>query len=385
MAAASAEVQTLLGAVRRALWRAQASAAVGLALWGSAGLMLLAAAVHLALLAVPVGAVLWALAGLWASLLAWATGRRPTDAACALWADRHLGGASAFSTWLELGQALPGVANAAVLRWLAQWAAARVPYSLRQLAERPPAARLARPLLCVLVCLPLATLVLTLPAPHSPPQAAAAPAAGTADGVLPAADAPQAAQLVSEIASALRAAQPDAAPSPAPAPARGQAGQTQSAGQGKADDGKAPLAANASAAPPAMQASAPALSAAPPADGAAETGTAPSPGTGAGREAGDSPDSRAAVGISKPLRGALAVQRSQLKDRRLAPEEQADMDRLGRYDDDLAPQARLALRSDAGLAAPPAATPPPVSQAHRLSPTESGYVQAWLKASALNR
>lgn len=381
MAAASAEVQTLLGAVRRALWRAQASAAVGLALWGSAGLMLLAVAVHLALLAVPVGAVLWALAGLWASMLAWAAGRRPTDAACALWADRHLGGASAFTTWLELGQGLPGVANAAVLRWLEQWAAARVPYSLRQLAERPAAARLARPLLCMLVCWPLATLVLTLPAPapHSPPQAAAAPAAGTADRVLPAADAPQAAQLVSEIASALRAAQPDAAP------ARGQAGQTQSAGQGKADDGKAPMAANASAAPPGKQASAPDGSAAPPAAVSAATGTAPSPGTGAGREAGDSRDARAAVGNSKLLRGALAVQRSQLKDRRLAPEKQADMHRLGRYDDDLAPQGTLALRAHAGLAAPPAATPPPVSQAQRLGPTEASYVQAWLKASALNR
>lgn len=385
MAAASAEVQTLIGAVRRDLWWAQASAAVGLALWGSAGLMLLAVSVHLALLAVPVGAVLWALAGLWASMLAWAAGRRPTDAACALWADRHLGGASAFTTWLESGQGLPGVANAAVMRWLEQWAAARVPYSLRQLAERPSAARLARPLLCMLVCWPLATLVLTLPAPapHSPPQAAAAPVAGTADRVLPAADAPLAAQLVSEIASALRAAQLGDAP--APSPARGQAGQTPSAGQGKADDGKAPMAANASAAPPGKQASAPDGSAAPPADVSAATGTAPSPGTGAGREAGDSRDARAAVGISKLLRGALAVQRSQLKDRRLAPEKQADMDRLGRYDDDLAPQGTLALRAHAGLAAPPAATPPPVSQAQRLGPTEASYVQAWLKASAINR
>ena len=388
MPTATAEVQTLLGAVRRALWRAQLRAAVRLALWGSAGLMLLAAAVHLAFRAVPPGAVLWALGVQWASMMVWAATRRPADATCALWADRHLGGASAFTTWLEMGPHPPGIANAAVLRWLDAWTAARVPDSLRRLAGRPPSAHLARPLLCMLVCAALTTLVLTMPsfaprAPRSPAQAGAAPAFGTADAVLPGADVPQAGQIVSEIASALRAAQLSDAP--APAPARGRAGQAPAAGPGQADDGQVPVRANAGAsvaAAPGARAGASGPSAGPPDDGSAAAGTAQSPGAGAARQAGQSRDERAGAGVSKWLRGTMAVQRPQARDRRLSPEKQADMDRLGSYDDDPALPGSGAMRTDA---APAAATPPPVTAALRLSPAESTYVQAWLKASARNR
>ena len=69
---ANSLVQSLQIAVRRRLWRGQFVAAARLALWGSAGLMLLAVAVHLAARPVRVDAVLLAIVALWIALMAWA-------------------------------------------------------------------------------------------------------------------------------------------------------------------------------------------------------------------------------------------------------------------------------------------------------------------------
>lgn len=209
-------VPTLFSAVRRHLWRRQFAAALRAAAWVSAGGMLLAATVHGAGHALSLGAV-WAAVGLIGfALLARAAWQRPADGACALWADQHLGGASAFTTLLDTGRVAPGSAPAPAVRWLQAWATARVPASLRELAARREPARLARPLLSLVVCSALATFVLTLPRPSpTPPPPADRPAVAAAPAAArPLADGQEPTALAGEIAAALRAAPPRDTDSP---------------------------------------------------------------------------------------------------------------------------------------------------------------------------
>ena len=203
-------VQTLLGAVRRHLWLRQVAAAVRVSAWVSAAATLLAAAVHGAVRPVPLDAVAVAVGLLWCLMLARTAWRLPADGACALWADQHLGGESAFTTWLDTRRDAPGrgpAANPAV-RWLESWAAARAPISLRALAARRDPTHLARPLLTLAVCGALASFVLGLPGlSPTPLQPAAAAAAATApESALGLGDAAEPAARAGEIAAALRAA-----------------------------------------------------------------------------------------------------------------------------------------------------------------------------------
>ena len=152
-------IHDLLGATRRHLWRLHLGMAIRRGLWGSAAAGLAAAAWHLA--QGPAAAMAWAgmAATWWAGWLAWGLVRRPTDLDCALWVDRHLGGASALSTWLDLGipAAAPragpppalnegpegprpqAVIDARAANWLKDWLQARVPAFRQQLAAQPGA------------------------------------------------------------------------------------------------------------------------------------------------------------------------------------------------------------------------------------------------------
>jgi hypothetical protein len=376
---ADAELPTLLAAVRRRLWRAHFVTAARAALAGSAGLMLLAVAVHLVARAVPLGAVLSAAAGLWVAALGWATAQRPNSARCALWADRHLGGASAYTTWFEQQQAGPP-ADAQALRRLEQWTQARVPISLRLLAEQPAPARLTRPLLALAVCGALAAAVLTLPslAPDQHRPAAAPTVGGSAGPAAPLAEAPVPAELVDDIARALRAAAPGAEAE------RGQGGQGGAAAAGR--PGRPDDAATAAAGPRAggtpvldkAAAARPAPPGAPQADSAGAGGLQAG-GAGAGREAGSSRDERADVGVSRAPRAAIPVPRSVPERLPAAADRRADADQQGHYGDDPALQAPAPPTFGPAAAA---ATPPAAADAARLTPTETGYVQAWMKANA---
>jgi hypothetical protein len=371
---ATLAVQTLLGAVRRRLWTGRFIAAARTAAWVVAALMLLALAVHLATRRAPLGAVLWAWAAPWGAMAVRAASRRPTDAECALWADRHLGGASAFSTLLELGPDTPAAAIAPARRWLQAWVVARVPQALQRLAARQEPSQLARPLSAMLVCTALAALVLTLPDPAPPAQTSAAPSVPPRPGdrLAPVAEAPSAPELASELASALRAAA---------APERAGAGGAPAAGPARADAGPpgsprgAMPAGRQVAGGPAANAQAPDAT---PAAGAAPRAT----GAGAGRDAGDSPDERADVGVSRLPQGTIAVQRSEVKARHPAAESLADMDRLASYVDEPSIQGTAATRAPPAV---PAAMPPAATQDTRLTPTETSYVQAWMKASGQHR
>jgi hypothetical protein len=223
----------------------------------------------------------------------------------------------------------------------------------------------------------LAALVLALPPPatSSRPQVhASASAPGIGDRPLSATDA--AAAELGEITSALRSeASRDASE-------RGDAERGSRAGPGKTGDGNAAAPSQAGSALDGESAPTGTSSSGKPTDpvpGATTRAT----GSGSGREAGDSRADAADVGVSPVLRGTISMQRSAPKARHPSAERQADMDRLGAYDDELPMQAAASLHESPGAAA--AATPPTASESTSLSPTESHYVQAWMKASAQRR
>jgi hypothetical protein len=374
-------MQILLGAVRRRLWRAQFAAALRLALWASAGSMLLAAAVQALARPVPLGALLLALAVPWATLLSRAGWRRPTNSACALWADRHLGGASAFSTLLESDDAPKASISVHAVRHLAQWVAAKVPESVRLLAGRQESMHLSRPLLSMLICAALSAFVLTLPAPgpSSRPQGAKSPASSThdmADRPMAGTEASATAGLVGEITSALRST----------ASREGQerrgGGAAPAAGSGRTDESNERSAAQEAATPAGKQATASHSSPGTATAAIPEAGTAQAPGTGSGRDAGDAQDDRTHGGVSRAAQGTIPVQQSDAGNRRVSNQRQADMSRSASYDEEPTAPRTAAMLADHALAA---ATPPSATETPRLTRTEHSYMQAWMKASERSR
>ncbi len=372
---ATTEVHRLLGRVRSRLWRAQFIAAVRKAMWASAALMLLAVMVHLAARRVPIEAVLLLMSGPWIALLLRAGWQRPMAADCALWADRHLAGASAFTTLLELNGGTRGDASTPARRRLESWVAARVPESLVLLDERKESMRLLRPLWSMLVCAALATIVLTLPvtAPVSREQAVALPTSHIGDTPLSAAQPPASAGLVGEIANALRSAQSRDEPE------RRDAGRAAPTERGKAAEGKDPSAAQTALQPSGVGGRVTDSSAGTSVETADAVRGTEAAGAGAGRDAGDSRDERSGTGVSQAPQGTIAVTRSAARRASTPADLQADMNQLATYHDE-SPLADAATTYSGPEVA--AATPPPVTVSTRLTPTEATYVQAWMKASA---
>ena len=375
---ADSSVQSLLGAVRRRMWRSEFVAAARLALWGTAGLMLLAAAVHLAIRSARVGVVLSLIVVLWGSMMARAASRRPSDSACALWADRYLGGASAFSTVLEMSSRSHMVVQGQALPWLQHWSTARVPHSLRLLQERRDPPRLSRPLLSMLVCAAFASLVLSLPnlAPSTRQERAASSAAGSTDGPSPEAEPPVSTKLVGELARALRS------PESLPTSDRRDGGRAPAAGPGKSNEANGSQVAPFGAAAPGVRATGGQTPGGNLADGARTTGTTSTSSTGAGRDAGDSPDNRADTGTSRVLRSTMPMERRESSAPGRSPERRADMDQPATFDEDLSMPRTAEVRADP---APAAATPPAAADTPRLTPSQAAYVQAWIRASGQRR
>ena len=366
MAMGEPNVRTLLDAVRRYLWREHGRRAVRRAAWLSAATMLLAGTVHWAALSVSVDAVLWVVGLEWASLLASAAWNRPTDADCALWIDRHLGGASAFTTLLDPTSKPLTLAHAQALRWLGQWAAAKVPGVLGSLRERRPSVRVERPLLAMAVCSALALFVLTLAktVPTSGGRASAAMEFASRDKSTPSIDVPVAAQLAGEIAQALRSTEAQSEPQ------RRRAGDTPTAGPMRADDGSTP--------PAAAQPESRSLGAV---DGSATTGRGRSAGSVSGHDAGDSPDTRADLGVSRAATGTIAAPRSASTLRLAGADRQADMEQTAGFDESVSTPGG----ARPGAVEVVAASPPQAVAAARLSPIETSYVQAWMKATGRSR
>jgi len=372
-------VRTLLAAVRRHLWREQGRLVVRRAGWLSAATMLIAAAAHLIALPIPVDVVLWVLGLEWMVLLASLAWRRPADADCALWIDRHLGGASAFTTLLEPTPNPQTPAHAQALRWLERWAAAKMPAVLGSLREQRPSVGVARPLLAMAVCSALALFVLSLvdTAPTSDRRSSMALNSAPRDQSTPSIEPPVAAQLAAEIASALRSTES------ADNPRRTGPGDAPTAGPTRADDG------SGSPANPSPLTQHPADASITPRDSrslaAVDAGNLAGAGRSAaamsGREAGASPDTRADVGVSRPATGTIGKPRSASTPGSAGYERQADMEQAAAFDESVSTSGEA--RSAARVAA--AATPPRAVAGTRLTPVETSYVQAWMKATGRSR
>jgi hypothetical protein len=367
-------VQSLIEAVRRRMWRSEFVAAARLALWVTAGLMLVAVAVHLAVQPVRVGVVLPVIAVLWTSMMIPAGLRRPSDSSCALWADRHLGGASAFSTLLETSDGTQRVPQPQGLPWLEYWATARVPHSLRLLEERRDSTRLSRPLLSMLVCTAFATLVLTLPdlAPSSRQALATSAPSSVVDRAMPEAEPPVTTKLVGELAQALRSTE-----SHRTSDGR-EVGRAPAEGTGKSNDRHESGMSQPGSATPGETAIVGKSPGGKSVDAAPTTGVSPASSTSSGRAAGDIHDDRADAGTSRVPWGTMAMERRESSAQRRSPEKQADMDQVATFDENHSMQRAASVWADP---APAAATPPAATETTRLTPTLAAYVQAWIRAS----
>lgn len=354
-----APLPALLQAVRRALWRDSLLQALRVAAVAAAAGCAVVAAWHLAVAALPLAVLGVLLLAPWPLALAWAAGQRPDDARCARHADRHLGGASGYATWLEHRGAPPTPA----LAHLQQWAAARAAGSLQALAAQRRPAGLARPLAALGLCTALAGFVLTRPGVTvNAPAVAAAPAmASAAEPIANAAPAPD---LAGELARALRADRETEASRRSGA----------AAGDGRASDAARPSdlapTAGAGAGPAAPGSAAEATAgAAPPGAPAAVVAA----GVPAGRDAGDSRDdggpgrSRAAPSGTPPRGAAAPASRG--------GETIADATRAGRFGG-----AEVVSSAPAAPVAFAPAAPPTTTDSPLLSPAQARYVQAWRQA-----
>jgi hypothetical protein len=370
-------VQNLLDAARHHLWHDTLRVSVRRAGWVCAASMALAVIVHLVLWPVPVGVLAAAVLLPWLASLAWAASRRPSDADAALWIDRHLGGASAFTTLLDARSGPQTAATAQALRWLEQWTTAKVPEVRRSLGARRSSTHLARSLLTMIVCSALALFVLTLPdaAPPSRRQAVVATASGANDKVTLSSEGPAAAQLASEISSAFRPTETDSE-------AEREAGRSApAAGPTSPDERGSPKAPPASASP-GDRSSGREAGSGQPVDASATAGAGRSAAAVSGREAGDSADTRADGSVSPAPRGTMPAQGSASRVRLASGDRQADMGQAARFDDSLSVPGSTAARAAPAAAA---ATPPPAVKSALLSPTETSYVQAWMKATGPSR
>ena len=382
-----AAVASLLATVRRRLWRERFVQATRTALWAWAAILAAAAALHLAVGQPHLGIAVAVAAGAWLAALAGAALRRPTEPESALFADRFLGGESAYSTWLE-ARAGGNAADTPALHRLAQWTAAAVPASRRALDTRQPQSRLVRPLAAAGICTAVAALVTALPTAERNASGEPAREARTATTTVEApslGDDALARELAAELAT-------PAGPSVGPGdPGRGSMGHADGADPAaSAAMAREPRTAEPGAPREGERRATAAEAAVAATDGASPVGTAGADlgaddrlrasatrAAGTGREAGTSRDELAATDGSRALQGAMTVQRRDVTRPGDEAARQADMTQAGIYD------GEAAAASGDSIAAPAAAAarPPAARREAALSPAETAYVTAWAEVA----
>lgn len=294
----------------------------------------------------------------WIVAFAWTVSRRITRAQCAAWADKHLGGASAYATWLEAADDTHAGSTRLAVERLAQWVDEAVPRSVAMLQARPLRMRLARPLVAALVCAALTAVLVQIPARHEAtttaefipgtavPRTGADADARSARGDRLADDAPEATTAGQPVAPAARPAGPETSP---------QQGTTR---QNETDAGTTQDGLPLAAAPGA--------------------GTAGSRAGSGGHQAGDSPDTSPDTGLSESWQGALAEKLRASQAATASETARADPERSAAYD------AALGLpdtSSAAARMAPAPAVAPEARTAVRLGPAEQAYVRAYFAGS----
>lgn len=341
-------LETLLLEVARRLHRERLAAAARYAAWGSVLVALVAIGLHVMVRPVSVAELLLgiALGGLVAAWRVFVTRTTPAD--CADWADRHLGGGSAYATGFEVLAPTPRPLAPAVAH-LETWLARAVPASLATLAARPFDAGLRKPLGAATVCIALAFAMLQLPTrAHEPETTAAAsradtPFAVSPDGTGPAVrSATDAASTATEL-ELTRPAQTKERGTPTangtPVDVRGAAAQDE-----RSQDGKDALAARIASRPSAT-----------------------------GREAGDVADAGGENVFTAPAQIELAAQLREIAlqaprlDLRADASQEADFTGV---------TAAVEPAGGAALVAAPA-TPPPASASPPLPPAEQALLRAY--------
>ncbi len=358
----STGVRLLLAAVRRRLWLERFLAALRAALWSWAAILAIAAALHLAsgspgLAAACIVATVGVLAALGRAAM-----QRPGEAESALYADRRLGGESAYSTWLEARSGASLVGDTPALRRLAQWTAAAAPRSRSALEAMRLPLKLARPLAAAAIC----TRQVREPSQPAEPLS-------LDDDAL-------ALDLAAELSTTRDT--PDGSGDAGRGSMRrtrdGEGATSAAAGQDAAqtaaprDDARRATDAEASVAATDVEAASGPPRAADEADADATASA-----RGSGREAGTSRDERAAATGSRALQGALAVQRRDVIPPGDDSSRQADMGQAGFYGEDAA--------SNGGAAAPlfeaAAARPPIARHAIALTPAEASFARTWAETA----
>jgi len=353
----SVTLQPLLDAVRRRLRVQRLAQSLRIAAWVAIAVTVACLLVHWFVR--PLGlATMLEIAALPSGVaLAWAVSRRNPSAECAAWADRHLGGASAYSTWLELtADRQPAPTSPAVER-LSQWIDEVVPHSLAGLRARPLRARLTQPVVACLTVVVLAAVLLQLPVRHATTAVTGSSGRTQASGPTADADARSArenagAELMSEPTAGGRLDAPHrSADLPGPVSTRGTAQDVPGTAMTLQDSS--------------LETSARA------------GGTSGRAGAG-GHEAGDSPDTSTDAGLSDSWQGALAEKLRATGPAGAGAPERADPSRLAEYDGARGPPDTASIAAD--LSPAPALAPEPQARV-QLGPTEQAYVRAYFAGS----
>ncbi len=346
----------LFDAVRRRLRLQRLAMALRSATWAAAALLIIMALLQLFVMRFDVTFVLAAAVLPWLVAAGWTASRRITPAECAAWADRHLGGTSAYATWLETaGDQTPRPASPAV-EYLLQWIATALPRSQAMLQALPLQLRLGKPVMALLVSAVLTAILLQLPARNAAANwhrpAVTAVSQSERDALLTTeADDPPATEATGPTAAAQSS--------------RGQESETEptaelAATNAGADSDEEGLARTTAAA----------------------TGASGSRAASGGREAGDSADTLEDTGLSTSWQGELA--RKVLSSTVAANDvpTRADPARSADYAAALSPpdDSSAAPRHSLAPAVPPEARP-----RANLGPAEQAYVRAYFSGSGATR
>ena len=340
-------LQQVLDAVGRHLQHARLATAARQAAWGSALVMSGGTLIHLAVRPLTFDGLFATALVPWVLALLQSLVTRVRPAECADWADRQLGGRSAFMTALEHAGDERSVGQPAQVH-LEEWIAHTAPHSLALLAARPLEVRWREPMITALVCTALAAGLLQLP---TRPFAAAT----TASSTLPERAADAAVASTDTAAMAAARALAVVVPVDRRPPTREEDGS-----QG------APVPATAGDISQSNNA-ATSTNAAGDTDGTATMTT------GGGRDAGSSRDLGADSELTSAWNGALAKRVRQVAAGRDPVNTTADATRPVDYS--AADAATDNLPGVTAIAA--AATPPPASDGLRVGPVERAYLRAY--------
>ena len=351
----------LLRAVRRRLRRQHAARLVRTAAWISVAIACVATLAHFLLLSIEPRWLIAVLCVPFALALVATLVRRPSREECAGWADRHLGGTSAFATYLEVSAAA-GASSAARTR-LWEYVDERVQHARATLQELAPDRVFVRPLVAASLCMAFAAALLQVPGRES------SSSLGTRTSV-----ASNALQDATDRA-AVEDAQDSLPASPLPQTGPETPGDQQRE-PGQPDPQTTPRASQekAGATPTAgQQATAEVVEL----EGPIDAGISQQPG--GGREAGNSRDASDGMQSSAAWQGELVAKLRRLTDRSEASQLQADPEKAAEYS---APSATPTnAPAESGKVEPLAATAPSARDTMPMDPATRAYVRRYFETA----